>query len=129
MNRQLGKPTNVSFAAAKNVYHSGGYSKSVATIMLKKPLSVDIGASDIAIGISREGIQVVLSAYADYDKNKNVQEIKLQYVSGGCFVGGLPSSIVNIQGCKSIRKTFRNLWNVTSRFSPDPFQAYAMLET
>lgn len=97
INSQMDTPTDTSFQYAKNVYEKGAHSKVVASITLGAGLEVDLNEGDQITGKNDQGGQVVLKAYDDYPAGTT--EIRAQYVTEGCYVGGLPSASQVLTGC------------------------------
>ena len=83
--------TDEGFAAAFKIYSEGGYSKSVATIELSAPLTMD-RAKSTAVS------QGIISGKFYKAASAGDTIIKVQYISTGCHVGGL--STPETDGCK-----------------------------
>lgn len=99
METMLDTATDLAFTNAKSVYTNGGHSKSVATVTIPGGLSNNVEEEDEVTGENEDGHQVVLKAYATYSGADNLTAIELQYVTDGCYVGGLPSSDRQTGGC------------------------------
>jgi len=81
--------TGQSFAYAKDVYEKGAFSKSVATLALtdSRGLTIALKKGRPVAGKNAAGNEIALAAYQDYEPG--AKEVLLQYVSEGCYVGGL----------------------------------------
>ena len=93
---------DAGFAAAKNIYEKGGYSKSYATVTLSTGLAADIPQYTAVNGVSSSGDAVAGKAFADTTAGTtefvvlyNTTDTMATYMN--CKVGGLPNPVFD--GC------------------------------
>lgn len=98
INRQVDLATQDAFEAAKNVYELGAFSKSIATIALTQSIGASMKAGAKVTGRSQNEAAVAAVTAKNIQASDTI--IEVQYVSGGCHVGGLAFSSPVVDGCE-----------------------------
>lgn len=84
------------FETAEKIYQEGAFSKSVSSLTLAEPLSIDIPQGANLTGTSTSGSPVAVFAQG-VNYTAGATSIAVQYRDEGCYVGANPDPVVT--GC------------------------------
>jgi hypothetical protein len=98
VNNAVDLATQDTFQDARKVYEKGAFSKSVASIVLSQALGSDVPAGAVISGRSESGSAV--AGVALNALTSSYVGVHVQYVSEGCYVGGLATTNPVTDGCK-----------------------------